>query len=66
MEQVLDVYKRPDDPEHPVVCVDESPRQLIRETSPEPKDIRSVMTTNTNDAASATSSWQMSLWREEG
>lgn len=32
MEQVLDVYKRPYDPMHPVICMDESPRQLIRET----------------------------------
>jgi hypothetical protein len=32
MEQVLDVYKRPYDPQRPVVCMDESPRQLIRET----------------------------------
>ena len=32
MEQVLDVYKRPDDAQRPVVCMDESPRQLIRET----------------------------------
>lgn len=32
MEQVLDVYKRPYDAAHPVVCMDESPRQLIRET----------------------------------
>jgi hypothetical protein len=32
MEQVLDVYKRPDDPRYPVVCMDESPRQLIGET----------------------------------
>ena len=37
MEQVLEVYKRPYDPLHPVVCMDESPRQLIRETrTPEP------------------------------
>jgi hypothetical protein len=34
MEQVLDVYKRPYDPLHPVVCMDESPRQLIREIRP--------------------------------
>lgn len=26
------MYKRPYDPMHPVVCMDESPRQLIRET----------------------------------
>lgn len=32
MERVLEVYKRPYDPLHPVVCMDESPRQLIRET----------------------------------
>ena len=32
MEQVLDVYKRPYDSKYPVVCMDESPRQLIRET----------------------------------
>lgn len=32
MEQVLDVYKRPYDSDFPVVCMDESPRQLIGET----------------------------------
>ena len=32
MEMVLDVYKRPYDPRHPVVCMDESPKQLIAET----------------------------------
>ncbi len=32
MERVLDVYKRPLDPRHPVVCMDESPKQLIAET----------------------------------
>jgi len=32
MENVLDVYKRPYNVEFPVVCMDESPRQLIRET----------------------------------
>jgi hypothetical protein len=31
MEQVLDVYKRPYDGRFPVVCMDESPRQLIAE-----------------------------------
>ncbi len=29
MENVLDVYRRPYDSCHPVVCMDESPRQLI-------------------------------------
>jgi hypothetical protein len=32
MEMLLDVYKRPYDPSHPVVCMDESPKQLISET----------------------------------
>ena len=33
MEQVLDVYKRPYNPEFPVVCMDEMPRQLIGEVA---------------------------------
>lgn len=32
MEKVLEVYKRPYDKRFPVVCMDESPKQLIRET----------------------------------
>jgi len=32
MEMVLDVYMRPYDPRYPVVCMDESPKQLIAET----------------------------------
>ncbi len=32
MEKVLDVYKRPYDHRHPVVCMDKSPKQLIGET----------------------------------
>ena len=32
MEQVLDVYKKPYDEYYPVVCMDESPKQLIKET----------------------------------
>ncbi len=32
MERVLDVYRRPYDADHPVVCMDETPRQLIGET----------------------------------
>jgi len=32
MEQVLDVYKRPYSEDYPVVCTDESPKQLIKET----------------------------------
>jgi transposase len=32
MEEVLDVYEQPYDEQHPVVCLDESPHQLISET----------------------------------
>jgi transposase len=32
MEKVLEVYKMPYDPRYPVVCMDESPKQLIKET----------------------------------
>lgn len=32
MEQVLAVYQRPYDERHPVVCLDESPKQLIAES----------------------------------
>ena len=32
MERVLDIYKRVLNPEYPVVCMDESPKQLISET----------------------------------
>lgn len=31
MEDVLDVYERPYDPQRPVVCMDEQPDQLIGE-----------------------------------
>ena len=32
MEVVLDVYKRPYDANNPVICMDETPKQLIGET----------------------------------
>ena len=32
MEQVLDVYQEPYDPDCPVVCMDEQPVQLVKET----------------------------------
>jgi len=45
MEMLLDVYKRPYDAGCPVVCMDESPKQLIAETSP-----RSTVTRATGQA----------------
>lgn len=32
MEEVLEIYAKPYDPEHPVLCMDEQPVQLIKET----------------------------------
>ena len=32
MEDVLDVYRRPYDPQRPVVCLDEQSKQLVKET----------------------------------
>jgi len=32
MEDVLEVYQRPHDPQHPVVCLDETTKQMIVET----------------------------------
>jgi hypothetical protein len=34
MERVLDVYKRPYDIDNPVICKDESPKQLISSAQP--------------------------------
>ena len=31
MEEVLDIYKQPYDAKHPVICMDESSKQLIKE-----------------------------------
>jgi hypothetical protein len=36
MEYVLDIYKLPYDKECPVVCMDESPKQLIEEIASVP------------------------------
>jgi len=36
MEHVLDIYKLPYDEDIPVVCMDESPKQLIEEVASTP------------------------------
>ena len=39
MEDILEVYKRPYDPKRPVVCMDEQPIQLVKETrTPSPAE----------------------------
>jgi hypothetical protein len=32
MEDVLEIYHLPYDPKHPVICMDEQPIQLVKET----------------------------------
>lgn len=32
MEDILDIYQLPYNPQRPVVCMDEQPKQLIKET----------------------------------
>ena len=34
MEEVLDVYAQPYDADNPVICIDEQPVQLVKETRP--------------------------------
>ena len=34
MENILEIYQRPQDPAHPVVCVDETSQQHLKETRP--------------------------------
>jgi len=34
MEEVLDLYQQPDDPDRPLVCMDEASKQLVGETRP--------------------------------
>jgi hypothetical protein len=57
MEMVLDVYKHPFDSRYPVVCMDESPKQLIAETKANRKD----MTMSISVAVCATYLWLVSL-----
>ena len=37
MEDVLEVYQRPHDPQRPLVCLDETSKQLIIETRADPR-----------------------------
>ena len=32
MEDILDLYQQPRDPKHPLLCMDEQPKQLVKET----------------------------------
>ena len=57
MEDVPDVYHRPYDPERPVVCLDETFKQLIgeaREPLPPARPVRSSGTT----ASTSVTAWR--------
>lgn len=43
MEAVLDVYERPYDPNHPVICLDESPKQIISEVNKSYIDAQGIL-----------------------
>ena len=69
MEQVLDIYARPYDPAHPVVCMDEQPVQLVRTPARRwPPRWRgpAASTTSTNGPARPRSSCSASRWRVGG
>ena len=65
MEDVLDLYAEPYDPQRPVVCFDETSTQLLAETRPSlpPRlDFPGGRTTNTGGKAPAICSWPASRW----
>ena len=66
MEDVLEVYQRPHDPQASAVCLDETSKQLIVEAlrrSPRSQDARRVMITKTNATASPICSWCSCRWK---
>ena len=63
MEDVLDLYAEPYDPQRPVVCFDETSTQLlaeIRPSLPPGRDVRCGRTRNTGGRVPATCSWPVS------
>jgi len=42
MEDVLETYQRPHDPDRPLVCLDETSKQLIAETRADPAKARTT------------------------
>ena len=42
MEDVLETYQRPHDPDRPLVCLDETSKQLIAETRSDPAKARTT------------------------
>jgi hypothetical protein len=60
MEQVLDVYKRPYNADNPLLCMDESPKQLIGEKKYQlqpSRDLQKKLITNMNVKVYVTYLW---------
>ena len=69
MEDVLEVYQRPHDPQRPLVCLDETSKQLITETRapiPAKPGRKARHITNTNAMASPICSWCSRRWKGGG
>ena len=69
MEEVLDTYARPYDPRYPVLCMDEQPVQLLKETRvpiAATEGIRGGSTTSTSGPARRASSCSASRCRAGG
>ena len=69
MEDVLDLYAEPHDPQRPVVCFDETSTQLLAETRPPlpPRPGRPLRQDyEYRRRVPATSSWPVSRWRAGG
>ena len=59
MEDVLEVYQRPHDPQRPLVCLDETSKQLIIET-------RAPIPAKPGRKASPICSWCSRRWKGGG
>ena len=66
MEDALDLYAEPYDPERSVVCFDETPTQLladVREPCRQSSDARGLRTKSAGERERATCFWPVSHWQ---
>ena len=69
MEDVLEVYTRPYDPQRPQVRIDETSTQLVAELAPlsrRPQGSQSASITSMSDKARPICSWCSSRWPGNG
>ena len=64
MENVIDVYTRPEDSAYPVVCMNEMPKQLIADCREAYRDEHGagILTRNMSDAGPRMFSWPWIRW----